>query len=203
MKLNRAERRKAARMKLSKCPKCGNFKVGAGDNFEIPGSDGVLCFDCGVEVAGTLIKETDKDLAVLTVVNDVKKLHLVDNVFEVASFVGADKTWTPEINFEYGNPVLWFVRGASKTPERRVVRCGAILKGLDKCSEFIRHVPIENLVPDETGNLESEHFILTPMLDAMKYQVCWRVTIKESGKTIFMPLDGFRGGSENARKTTR
>ena len=203
MKLNRADRRKAARMKLSKCPMCGNFKVGAADNFEIPGSGDVLCFDCGVKAAGNVIKETSKPLAILVTVNDVKRLYTVNSVYEVASIVGADKTWTPEVNFEYGNPVLWFTRGASKTPERRVVRCGAILKGLDKLSDFIRHIPVDNLTPDETGNIESEHFILTPMMDAMKYQVCWRVTVKETGKTILMPLEGFKGGTGNARKETR
>lgn len=203
MKLNRAGRRKAKRLKMDRCPMCGNFKVGAADNFEIPGSGDVLCFDCGVKAASNVIKETSKPLAILVTVNDVKRLYTVDSVYELASIVGADDTWNPEVNFEYGNPVLWFTRGASKTPERRVVRCGAILKGLDKLSEFIRHIPVDNLTPDETGNIESEHFILTPMLDAMKYQVCWRVTVKETGKTILMPLNGFNGGNKNARKETR
>lgn len=198
MKLNRRDRRLAARMKLPKCPKCGNFKVGAADNFEVSGYDGTLCFDCGTKIASSQIKETDK-IVILTVVNQVKKLHFVDSVTDMRGILGIDETWKPEINFEFGNPVLWFTRGESKTPDRRVVRCGAILKGIDKCDEYIRHIPIENLFPDETGNLESEHFILTPMLDAMKYQVCWRVKIKDSGKEIYMPLDGFKGGKKDAR----
>lgn len=193
MKLNRVDRRKAARMNMCKCPICGNFRVGDSDAFEVPGVDGVLCFDCGVKYAGGVVKNTCKPLAILVVVNGMKKLCTVDDVYEVAGIVGVDATWVPEVNFEYGKPVLWFTFGASKTPERRVVRCGSILKGIEFLSGFIRHIPIENLVPDESGNIESEHFILTPMLDVMKYQVCWRVTIKETGKIIYMPLDGFRG----------
>lgn len=199
MKLNRADRRRADHMKLDKCPRCGNFKVGVADSFVIPGVDGLVCFDCGVELAGKIIKETDKPIAVLATINNVKELHLVDSVYEVASIVGADDTWKPEINFEYGNPVLWFVRGTSKKSDRRVVRCGVLLKGIDKCSEFIRKIDFKSLSPDDSSSKESEHFILTPMRDVMGWQVCWRVTIKRTGKIVYIPLDGLKEGLMGAR----
>lgn len=191
MEMNRELRRKARKARLQKCPECSNYMNGQDDMIRVDSQ--TFCFDCGCKKGQQLMDDSNINIIILGLDGGIKRLYNLVDIQEIYSILSLPEDFKLAVNFSYGRPELWMESGDPGSPARRVIRVGIILKGFGLLEQYIKPLDIKNLTPDPEDKRESEHFILTPMRDRTGMCICYNLLIKETGKEILVPLDGFIG----------
>lgn len=178
MKLNRENRRKAKRLNKPVC-KCGDFIISHEDCFKV--GDTTLCYKCGIEY----IKRSSKPIVVIKGDNYGVKEVIEYNDLDSVKY----EDGKPQINYEHDIPCLWFVWKDNGITVR-VERFGPVVKGLDLMSKYINKIEIDKLKNDKP--IETNHFVITPLVDTMGCVRLAQIKNKESGET-FLSSPNWRG----------
>lgn len=169
--MNRHMRRWAKRNHKPTCPECNNYILE--DVNKIVVKDTTYCFDCGVNK----IKNLASPIVVLEVVGDVKMAKEYNTPSDIEAL--CDK---PQVVYEMGIPCLWLTWGEVGSVSRRVRRVGPVVKGINLLSHIIKKVDTDKLIPLAEEAKESDHFVVTPLVDAMGYPYLYLVKNKDTGE---------------------
>ena len=168
--MTRRMRRRAKRNHKPTCPKCGKYILEDVEKIEM--KDSTYCFDCGVKE----IKKMTSNIIILEVVGDIKITREYNSPSDIEAL--CDK---PQVVYEMGIPCLWLTWGEVGSVSRRVRRVGPVVKGIDLLSHLVKKVDTDKLIPSEEAK-ESEHFVVTPLVDAMGYPYLYLVRNKDTGE---------------------
>lgn len=169
--MNRKMHRWAKRNHKPTCPKCRKYILEDVEKIKI--KDSTYCFDCGVNE----IKKLTSNIIILEVIGDIKVAREYNKASDIEALCD-----NPQVVYEMGVPCLWLTWGEVGSVSRRVRRVGPVVKGIDLLSHFVRKVDTDKLIPLTEEAKESDHFVVTPLVDAMGYPYLYLVKNKDTGK---------------------